>query len=122
MAVVLDEAEHAERVMRWRDARVRKLTSEHGWLSIVDRRVLTEGTNELPIGRAVLRDSRIEFEAAGDKAVTLDGQPVRSAAFEPIEDKRTFVLACGSIRFEFARMRGETVRSEERRVGKECRL
>jgi uncharacterized protein (DUF1684 family) len=69
-------AEWRQDVERWREARLFRLRSPDGWLSLVDRLILDEGETALPIGRVVREGDRVTFRAAPGVAVTLDGAPV----------------------------------------------
>jgi uncharacterized protein (DUF1684 family) len=58
----------------WRERRVQRLRASDGWLTLVDRILLGEGDNELPIGTITLRDGVAELRAR--PGVTLHEQPV----------------------------------------------
>jgi uncharacterized protein (DUF1684 family) len=54
LLAVIDPAAHESMVKAWRSAREGRLRSESGWLTQVDRLVLSEGDNEVPFGVVTL--------------------------------------------------------------------
>jgi uncharacterized protein (DUF1684 family) len=65
--------EYRRSIEQWRALREQRLRSPGGWLTLVDRILLDEGDNELPIGTITLRDGQARLRARG--GVTLAGQP-----------------------------------------------
>jgi uncharacterized protein (DUF1684 family) len=65
--------DHAHAVELWRELREERLRTDDGWLTLVDRILLEEGDNALPIGTITLRDGVARLQPA--PGVTLDGQP-----------------------------------------------
>jgi uncharacterized protein (DUF1684 family) len=72
--VTVDAAEHARAIEMWRELREHRLRSPTGWLTLVDRILLEEGENALPIGTITLRGGVAELWAGA--GVTLRGVPV----------------------------------------------
>jgi uncharacterized protein (DUF1684 family) len=73
---VFDRALHEQSVMAWRRAREERLRSPTGWLSLVDRLILEDGDNPLPLGVITLRDGVARLRVSPGLDVRLDGQPV----------------------------------------------
>ncbi|HEY8537233.1 MAG TPA: DUF1684 domain-containing protein [Steroidobacteraceae bacterium] len=101
---------------QWRQQRLARLTSETGWLTLVGLYWLRPGENtfgrastnrivldhpSLPttVGKFLVRDGRIQFEASAGARVTHDGKPVRSIALIPDSQGTPTTLAVGSLRF-----------------------
>jgi uncharacterized protein (DUF1684 family) len=71
------EREDYEReIARWRERRARRLQSPEGWLTLVDRRVLAEGDNELPLGTITIRGHEARLRVRPGAVVTLGEQPL----------------------------------------------
>jgi uncharacterized protein (DUF1684 family) len=66
--------EYPRSIEEWREQREHRLRSPSGWLTLVDRVLLDEGDNELPIGTITLRAGEARLRARA--GVTLGGQPV----------------------------------------------
>ena len=66
--------DHTRSIEEWRALRLHRLKSPAGWLTLVDRIVLDEGDNELPIGTITLRGGEVHLSAR--PGVTLGGAPV----------------------------------------------
>jgi uncharacterized protein (DUF1684 family) len=78
---VTDDAVTADQFARdaaiFRAARIARLTSATGWLTLVARYPLDRGPNALPIGTATLDDNgRVTLSVAPGVTVTSDGAPV----------------------------------------------
>lgn len=101
---------------QWRQQRIARLTSESGWLTLVGLYWLRSGENTfgratanrialdhpaLPAtaGRFLVRDGRVQFEAAAGANVTHDGAPITSIAMIPDSQGAPTTLAVGSLRF-----------------------
>jgi uncharacterized protein (DUF1684 family) len=65
--------EHRRSIELWREARVQRLRSPDGWLTLVDRVLLEEGDNQLPIGIITLEGGKARLRARPE--VTLNGAP-----------------------------------------------
>ena len=62
----------------FRAARIARLTSSAGWLTLVARYPLDPGPNPLPIGTVTLDESRrVTLSVAAGLTVTIDGVPIR---------------------------------------------
>jgi uncharacterized protein (DUF1684 family) len=74
---VTDE-EFAREVEAFRTARIGRLTSAAGWLTLVARYPLEPGPNPLPIGTATLDENgRVTLSVVPGVTVTSDGAPIR---------------------------------------------
>src|SRR4051812_23715964 len=62
----------------FRAARIARLTSETGWLTLVGRYLLAPGDNQLPFGTVMLNavDGTVSLAVAPGAEVTLRGQPL----------------------------------------------
>lgn len=69
-------SDYRQKIDAWRAARNRRLSSESGWLALVDRFPLVEGTNELPIGIVTLDGGVVRLQVPQGVAVTKLGRPV----------------------------------------------
>jgi uncharacterized protein (DUF1684 family) len=65
--------EYQRSIEEWRALREQRLRSPTGWLTLIDRVLLDEGDNELPIGTITLRDGEARLRAR--PGVTLKGAP-----------------------------------------------
>lgn len=109
-------ADHTAAVMKWREARVARLTSENGWLTLVGLFWLKPGENTFGrnhrnamvldhpqlakrAGAFMLIGSEVRFEAATGADIRLDGKPVESIAMSPDTSGSPTVLASGTLRF-----------------------
>jgi uncharacterized protein (DUF1684 family) len=122
----MSQRTHAERVERWRSARIARLTGPDGWLTVVGLSWLREGGNPvgghpsnqvtLPAGRApervgsiVLEDGKATFlPEPGEGAPVLHaGEPVTGplALIDDLAGRPT-VLELGSLRFHVIRRYG----------------
>lgn len=72
-------SDHAQEIARWRAARERRLRASDGWLTLVDRRILDEGGNELPPGTFIVQDGQARFRPRPGAAVSLDGRLLPTA-------------------------------------------
>jgi uncharacterized protein (DUF1684 family) len=99
-------AAHRRSVERWRQARLGRLLSPSGWLSLVDRVLLDEGDNQLDIGVATLSDGRVTFRAAPGVPVTLAGQPVGECELRADENGAPDRLDSGGRSYELIRRGG----------------
>lgn len=114
--------EHREAVEQWSADRISKLRQPDGWLSLVGLYWLRPGVNsfgadstntfvypaaDVPakIGDIVLANDSVHFEAANGVTVTLDGEPVETAAMSYAGDAPT-ILRTGSLEWLIIR-RGE---------------
>jgi uncharacterized protein (DUF1684 family) len=68
--------DYAAEIAAWRARRVARLTSETGWLSLVDLLWLEEGGNATEAGVFDVRGRSATFCPGPGLAVTLDGRPV----------------------------------------------
>ncbi len=72
------EDRFAQDAETFRTARIARLTSAAGWLTLVARYPLEPGPNPLPIGTATLDDDgRVTLSVAPGVTVTSDGVPIR---------------------------------------------
>src|SRR4051812_39109887 len=73
------EAEAAARVQAFRAARIARLTSETGWLTLVGRHLLEPGDNQLPFGVVTLNaaSGAVRLTVAPGAEVSLRGSPLR---------------------------------------------
>jgi uncharacterized protein len=77
-----DEPEgHAAAVERWRRGRHERLLAPEGWLSLIDRILLAEGTNDTPLGSVRVEGGRAFLGGAGGERELFTED---SAAFEKI--------------------------------------
>jgi uncharacterized protein (DUF1684 family) len=81
--------------LRYRQARLARLTSETGWLTLTGRTVLAHGDNRFPVGTfTVSGDGTVRFTPAAGAAVTMDGRPVdTSVSLSPVNDGPAVVFA-----------------------------
>jgi uncharacterized protein (DUF1684 family) len=71
-----------------------------GWLSLVDRIVLDEGENQLPIGVLTLHGHEARFRAREGVEITYDGQPVRERTLRSDAAGRPDTLLAGGRSYE----------------------
>jgi uncharacterized protein (DUF1684 family) len=108
--------EHTAAVMKWREQRLARLTSENGWLTLVGLFWLEPGQNTFGSGHrnAIVLDhpqlarqagaftlvgSAVRFDAAAGADIRLDGKPVESLALSPDTSGAPTVLSSGTLRF-----------------------
>lgn len=92
----------------FRSARIARLTSAGGWLTLVARYPLEPGPNALPIGSATLDDQgRVTLSVAPGETVTSDGVPIREKVLRSDAD------AGGPDRILHGRLSYELVRRGE---------
>jgi uncharacterized protein (DUF1684 family) len=72
----VDPREHAQLIEKWREARLRRLISPTGWLTVVDRIELSPGENAVPFGVVTLRGESAELRVRDDAVVTVGGERV----------------------------------------------
>ncbi len=103
-----EREEHSAAVERWRRARTARLVAPAGWLTLVDRLLLSEGDNDTPIGRVRVAEGRAWLRARSDLPVSIDGVPLTGERELHTEDGGglTPVLAAGMI-YELARIEGQ---------------
>ncbi|HLU67382.1 MAG TPA: hypothetical protein VKZ63_13950, partial [Kofleriaceae bacterium] len=70
----IDAVAHRAEVEAWRARREARYRSPTGWLSLVDRIPLDEGTNATPIGALVVDGASVRLRVAGGAPVTRGGQ------------------------------------------------
>jgi uncharacterized protein (DUF1684 family) len=76
-----DTTAFAATALDFRRARLARLTSETGWLTLVARYVLERGDNQLPIGTVTVDDGgAVRLVVPPGLDVTCGGQPVRERA------------------------------------------
>ena len=109
-------AEHRQAVMKWREQRLARLTSETGWLTLVGLFRLKPGENTYGSGHrnAIVLDhpqlarqagaftltgTEVRFAAAAGSDIRLDGKPVESLALSPDTSGAPTVLSSGTLRF-----------------------
>ncbi len=114
------EALHRAQIEKWRAERVRRLTAEDGWLSVVGLSWLEEGVNSvgsaatnrvvLPEGKAPrtlgeirLAKGKARLDVAPGVAVTHDGKPVYSLELVSDENGEPTVVRHGTISFYLIR-------------------
>jgi uncharacterized protein len=110
-----DSAEQAD-IAAWRAQRVRSLTSEEGWLTLVGLFWLKDGDNSFgrSAGNALVLDNpslpgaagtfrlaahQVRFVAQPGSNITHNGQPVSSIDLTSDAQGAPTVLECGSLRF-----------------------
>jgi len=71
-----DARAYVSEIDRWHERRAKRLQAPDGWLTLVDRQVLDEGDNELPLGTLTIRGHEARLRVRQGAAVTLEGQPV----------------------------------------------
>jgi uncharacterized protein (DUF1684 family) len=108
--------EHVAAIMKWREARVARLTAENGWLTLVGLFWLKPGENSFGRGHRnaivldhaqlaeragafTLIEDRVRFDAAPGADIRLDGKPVESLPMSPDSSGSPTVLASGTLRF-----------------------
>ena len=118
-----DATRYRAEIEKWRADRVRRLTAEDGWLSVVGLSWLEEGDNSvgsapsarvaLPSGRTPARLGTIRlargsasFTAAQGVSVTHGGKPVRMIALASDADGEPTILQHGTVSF-YAIRRGD---------------
>jgi uncharacterized protein (DUF1684 family) len=111
-----DAPRYRAEIEKWRADRVRRLTAEDGWLSVVGLSWLEEGDNSvgsapsarvsLPSGRTPARLGTIRlargsasFTAEPGVSVTHDGKPVRTIALASDADGEPTILRHGTVSF-----------------------
>jgi len=122
-ATMTDAPRYRAEIEKWRADRVRRLTAEDGWLSVVGLSWLEEGDNSvgsapsarvaLPSGRTPARLGAIRlargsasFTAAPGVSVTHGGKPVRTIALASDADGEPTILQHGTVSF-YAIRRGD---------------
>jgi uncharacterized protein (DUF1684 family) len=107
--------EHSAAVMKWREQRVARLTSENGWLTLVGLFWLKPGENTFGrnhrnaivldhpqlakrAGAFTLIGNEVRFDAAAGARITLEGRPVESIPMNPDTSGSPSVLASGTLR------------------------
>jgi uncharacterized protein (DUF1684 family) len=78
-----------EEFRRRREAR---LLADNGWLALVDRILIEEGDNELPIGRLTRTGARLHLVVPPGLVVTCDGAPVTERDVKPENGGKPDVL------------------------------
>jgi uncharacterized protein (DUF1684 family) len=118
-----DSGSYEQEIEAWREARVERLTSDDGWLTVIGLLWLEEGVNTLgrspendlvfetpkapdSVGRITLRGTRLHFEAAPETVVTQDGRPVQSLDLEPDVSGDPTFLDLGDLRFHILERAG----------------
>ena len=108
--------EHVATIMKWREQRVARLTSENGWLTLVGLFWLKPGENTFGRGHRnaivldhpqlarragafTLIENRVRFDAATGAGITFEGRPVESLTLNPDTSGAPTVLASGTLRF-----------------------
>jgi uncharacterized protein (DUF1684 family) len=86
MLFAVNAREHEQLVERWREARLRRLLTPTGWLSVVDRIELVEGDNEVLFGTVTLREGVAQLRTRPGHAVTMGGEPVQERTLRSDED------------------------------------
>lgn len=130
----------AESPASWREWRARRevsIAGTNGWLTLVGRHWLREGTNSvgagagqdatLPAGRApdrvgwlVLSGKTVRFEAADGVSATVEGRPVRNLEMSTDADGKPTRLDVGPLALTIIE-RGEKVGLRVRDAGSEAR-
>ena len=74
----MTDEEFARDAEAFRAARIGRLTSATGWLTLIARHPLEPGPNPLPIGTATLDEKgRVTLSVLPGVTVTSDGEPIR---------------------------------------------
>jgi uncharacterized protein (DUF1684 family) len=114
---------HEQEIEDWRKARVERLTSEDGWLTVIGLLWLEEGVNTLgagpsndlvfatpkapaTIGTITLQRTLLHLEVAPSVIVTQDGDPVRSLDLLPDVSGDPTILDLGDLRFHIIERSG----------------
>jgi len=122
-ATMTDAPRYRAEIEKWRADRVRRLTAEDGWLSVVGLSWLEEGDNSVgsaPSARVALFSGRTparlgtirlargsaSFTAAPGVSVTHGGKPVRTIALASDADGEPTILQHGTVSF-YAIRRGD---------------
>jgi uncharacterized protein len=114
------DPDHEREIQRWSDARVTRLTSSDGWLTLVGLEWLTEGENpvgsdpsdvvRLPAGGHVgsieVRDGAPTLRAVSGSGLTHEGRPVSELTLADDADTEPPVVHLGSLRFHVIRRAG----------------
>jgi uncharacterized protein (DUF1684 family) len=100
--MVLDPA-HQRAVELWRERRESRLRSPDGWLTLVDRIVLEEGDNELPIGTVTLHDGVAALRARPGVILAATGAPVMEQVLRADEPGPPDTLLHEGRRYELLR-------------------
>ena len=100
----MDPAAHQRSIEEWRALRVSRLRSPTGWLTLVDRILLEEGDNPLPLETIRLRDGVAHLQAR--PGVTLAGQPITDRVLRSEEGGAADTLVYQGRTYELFR-RGE---------------
>jgi uncharacterized protein (DUF1684 family) len=111
---------HETEILEWRTARHGRLTSEHGWLTLVGLEWLREGENRIGSGEAndiripggpawwgtiVLKGNDLMFEPAAEAELTIDGKPASRTRMIPDNQGEPTVVRHENLSF-YVIMRG----------------
>jgi uncharacterized protein len=113
----------ARELEAWRAERVRRLTTDNGWLTVVGLDFIAEGENSvgsdpaaavpLPAGMApakagsfLLEKGVVRLKAAADSGLTLNGQPVTDAPLRSDADGQPDLIRAGRVGFYLIRRGG----------------
>jgi len=111
-AVSMDEAALKKEIDDWHQSRLKSLTAEDGWLTLIGLYWLREGENKfgsdpsnvvvisnIPklAGSFYLEKGKVRAEILPQAKVTLDGKPVTSVSMEPDTAENTTILKKGSV-------------------------
>jgi len=113
-AISVDETAYKKEIDDWQQKRLKSLTAEDGWLTLIGLFWLKEGENKfgsdssnaiviskMPkiAGSLWLEKGKVRAEVRSNSNVTLDGKPVTSMAMEDDTSENTTVLKMGSVSF-----------------------
>jgi hypothetical protein len=102
-AVAANPSYDAQAIESWRRRRVDRLLSPTGWLTLVDRIVLEEGDNPIPIGTVSLQGGVARLRVRPGVTVTLDGEPITLRVLRSDEDGRPDSLLSGGRIYQLLR-------------------
>jgi uncharacterized protein (DUF1684 family) len=96
-------AEHAAEVAVFREARLRRLGSPDGWLSLVDKIAIDDAPITLPPGTFARRGADVLFEPRAGASVTCNGAPAGARVLAPDEPGPPDTLACDGRSYQVIR-------------------
>ncbi len=99
----MSEADYIRSIQHWRAARHRRLLSPTGWLTLVDRIILSEGDNEIAIGTVRLREGVASLRVRPGLVATCDGTAVTQRVLRADENGPADVLSCNGRTYELLR-------------------
>ena len=116
LAAAIADPAYEKEIEQWRQQRVKNLTSEDGWLTLVGLYWLKEGANKLgsdpssdvllPVGRApksagkiFLEGGKVRLEVLPEVPIQHNGKPVKSLELKPDDTEDVTTVTLGSVSF-----------------------